>query len=570
MKIQQVKVKNFGSYDTLEFDFTNQGLTLISGPTGAGKSTICDVIPWILFGVTAKGGSVEEVISWPGDKVTEGTLYLDSVTISRKRGPKGKDNDLMFWPVDGKVTRGKDLNDTQKLINDFLGISADQYLLGAYFHEFSETSRFFTTTAKNRRSLTENVCDFSLPNQIKELAKAEIKALKADLNDIENRTRVLQGQCDVYRRQMTLASQESAYWVKQHADKLSELLRKQNDFDTEKADLLSDLKEKSKKFDKEKAAFTRVIAKDIYDLEQQTKGEDHYRPIKEQLIELIAKCNDDICQSCGAPKGSVEKLALVEELHATKLMEQSDLQELKKIRQLTKDRDKALAAINPYLSQIHRLQAKENTYAEQIEVLKSEQNPYTKQFNTAEAGRTKAGKEVHELASKNDALQVKISDLELLIDLTDVYRTSLVNSAILDLERKTNKYLSEHFDAEIKVKFEPAGADKLEVEIFKDGNRATFTQLSKGQRGLLKLCFGIATMKAVQNFSGVDFNVLFLDEVVEGADDNMKIKAFGLLNELSVDYDSVFVIDHSEALKSLFTNRYNVELVNGVSRIDEA
>src|SRR5271157_2409345 len=110
MRVISAKIENFSSYKTLEFDFTKQGLTLIQGATGSGKSTLCDVIPWGLFGITSKGGTVNDVISWPGDKVTKVTLYLENVTIHRSRGPKPKDNDLNFWPIDGLMIRGKDLN----------------------------------------------------------------------------------------------------------------------------------------------------------------------------------------------------------------------------------------------------------------------------------------------------------------------------------------------------------------------------------------------------------------------------------------------------------------------------
>lgn len=570
MKIQQAKVTNFASYDTLHFDFANQGLTLISGPTGAGKSTVLDVVPWILYGVTAKGGSVEEILSWPGDKITEGTIWLDNVTISRKRGPDGKDNDLMFWPVDGKVTRGKDLKDTQKLINNFLGIDADQYLLGAYFHEFSETSRFFTTTAKNRRQLTENICDFSVPNKIKEAAKLKLKDLNGHRMDNEIKIRVKRGVAETHRRQITLASQESQHWVKTQADKLSFLVKKQRDFNTEKADVLSGLREKSKRFDKEKSAIEFDYRKQINALFESTKSEGYYKDIKEQTMELIAQCDDDICAHCGAPKGSVEKLALTEDLHATKLMEQENLQGLKKIKQLTKDRDKALAAINPYLDQIVREVDTLNTYAEQIEALQSETNPHEKTLSEARRQHVTAEKEIDLLTRKNEDFRVEISDLELLVDLTDVYRTSLVNTAIVDLERKTNNYLSNYFDAEIKVEFESTGADKLEVTISKDGNHCSYTQLSRGQRQLLRLCFAVSVMKAAQNYSGVDLDTIFLDEFTDGLDEGLEIKTFALLQELAQDHANVFAVDHSEALKSMFTNRYNVELVNGVSRIAEA
>lgn len=569
MKIQQVKITNFGSYDILDFDFTDQGLTLISGPTGAGKSTLLDVVPWILFGVTAKGGSVEEVVPWTGG-VTEGTIYLDNVTISRKRGSQNKDNDLMFWPTNGQTTRGKDLKDTQKLIDNFLGINAEQYLLGAYFHEFSETSRFFTTTAANRRKLTENICDFSVPNKIREKAKIKRKDLEDELDKLDMQHQVLNGQRKMLNTEMNAVYIKAKHWAKETINKIEELKEKQQNFDTDKANLINDLKQKSKLFENEQAQEARLIAAEIYSIEQKTKDEDYFTQVKESIIKLIANIDDDVCEKCGALKDSMKKIALTEDFHATKMLEQENNQNIKKIKTLRKDRDKTLAAINPYRDQIIRESEKENTFATQVKEAEETKNPYNEQFSDMRHKHVTISKEMDVIGRKQDELKVEISDLSLLIDLTDVYRTSLVNSAILDLERKTNKYLSDYFDAEIKVKFESAEADKLEVSISKDGNVCSYTQLSRGQRQLLRLCFAVSVMKAAQNFSAIDFNTVFFDEFTDGLDEGLEVKIFNLLQQLASEHESVIAVDHSEALKSLFTNRYNVELINGVSRIAEA
>ena len=106
-----------------------------------------------------------------------------------------------------------------------------------------------------------------------------------------------------------------------------------------------------------------------------------------------------------------------------------------------------------------------------------------------------------------------------------------------------------------------------EVSIQKDGNEASFTQLSKGQRQILKLAFGCAVMKGVSNHKGIHFDQIFFDEALDGLDETMKSRAFHLLEELSIDHESVFVVEHSESLKSMFSNSYKVSLDNGESNI---
>ena len=113
MKLISVAAQNFGSYKQLDFNLSGQGLTLISGPTGAGKSTLCDLVPWTLFGKTAKNGQADEVRSWGIRDTTSASvqLYLNNehVVVYRARG--NKDNDLYFWRGNGPHERGKDIPD---------------------------------------------------------------------------------------------------------------------------------------------------------------------------------------------------------------------------------------------------------------------------------------------------------------------------------------------------------------------------------------------------------------------------------------------------------------------------
>ena len=57
MKPIYIKMKAFGSYqeETVDFSDVNSGLFLITGDTGAGKTTIFDAITYALYGKTSGG-----------------------------------------------------------------------------------------------------------------------------------------------------------------------------------------------------------------------------------------------------------------------------------------------------------------------------------------------------------------------------------------------------------------------------------------------------------------------------------------------------------------------------------
>jgi DNA repair exonuclease SbcCD ATPase subunit len=506
VRVISCDVDNFASYKSLTFNFENQGLTLIQGPTGSGKSTLCDLIPWVLFGRTAKDGAVDEVISWNADGPTEGTILIELpdktfLYITRSRKP----NDL-FFNLEGEETRrGKDLNDTQKLINDLLGVDVNTYLAGAYFHEFSQTAQFFTTTAKNRRLLCEQMVDLSLAKTLQANLTQQAKALTKNIAECDNKTQVL-------------------------TDRLKVLASK------------SGYTEKSKTFLTEKAAALKKLQDKAASIQKKIKPSDDFESALADLKHIAASLGSDRCSECGAKKNS-------DEWETIKLEEMRIKQEMRENQGLKQE----LVNLN---SAIQQENARENTYLQLEEERQAD-------IKSATATKLKLEQEFKDL-------EVKIADIELMLDVVVKLRSASIQNTITSLESDTNRLLSEYYNAEFRVEFLIENSEKLEVTITKDGNVCSYSQLSKGQRCLLKLCFGVSAMRTVANHSGVKFNAIFLDESMDGMDDGFKVKTYRLLESLSLEYESVFVVEHSEAIKTLFHNKYSVDLVGGSSQIEKA
>lgn len=550
MKILSAKASNFGSYKELDFKFENQGLTLISGPTGSGKSTLCDLIPWVLFGRTAKNGAVDEVISWGSTEGTRGRITFDNgLIIERSRNP----NDLFFNGSGsnvGGLYRGKDVSDTQRLINNLLGFDLELYLSGSYFHEFSQTAQFFTTTAKNRRLITEQLADLSLPTKLtassaeyrKEL-KSAIEAFTLDLNETSTTLTVKQ-------------------------DELKRTSIKVTNWNLDKDKKINTLQEKNRDFkENQKATFTKInvaINANLFELNilaTKVYDEEYFTRQIHSLDKAITKLDEEVCVTCGSSKHNTKKVILVRDRQ--KLLEElSTLRSEQKhdillYNQLTK-------TVSNLQEQLSLEKNRENTYLNQITQLSNETNPYD--IETIKTQVSDLSIRLVGLKQDLNYYKTELSDLELLGDVLADFRGLLVKSTIKDLENNTNKLLVNHFDSEIQVNFE-IDTDKLEVTILKDSNLASFTQLSKGQRCLLKLCFGVSVMEAVANHHSVDFTTLFFDEALDGLSEPLKEKAFGLFSLLETKYDNIFVVDHSESLKACFNNRIDVTLVDGESQI---
>jgi DNA repair exonuclease SbcCD ATPase subunit len=478
VRIISCEVHNFASYKHLEFNFNDKGLCLVAGPTGSGKSTLCDVVPWILFGKTAKGGSVDEVLSWPGHEVTTGTLEFEvnniKYKIIRTRGKNSKDNDLYiysFAELSLDHRRGKDLLDTQKIVNSVLGFDLDLYLSGAYFHEFSQTAQFFSTTAKNRRLITEQLVDLSLARKLQESLSATKKTITIKLNAVVKEFDTLTSNIALLQRMQEAETTKESRWHEEHRKTISYVKSLYNKFEVNRERTVSN------------------------------------------------KCN-----SCGTALKA-----------PTTIVDESTNPHLERLVELEQEKNPHSGSVKDFTSEIDGINLKQTLANAQLTVCTT-----------------------------------YLNDLELLDNVTTDFRAVLIRNTVLDLEAHTNKLLTDHFDAEIRVQFAAEDADKLDTTIFKDGNECTFTQLSKGQRQLLKLSFGLAVMKSIQNHHGISFNAVFLDEALDGLDETLKVKAYGLLQSLALYYESVFVVEHNEALKSMFPNRIDVSLTSEGSQLEEA
>jgi len=568
VKILSCVLENFASYERLEFDFSPQGLTLIEGPTGSGKSTLCDAIPWILFGRTAKDGAVDEVRSWTSDEPTKGTITLDingkMFQVGRKRGA-AKDNDLIIWQ-DGGAYRGKDLNDTQRLINQTLGFNCDLYLAGAYYHEFSQTAQFFQTTAKNRRLICEQLVDLSLAKTLLVKSKENNKAYSTTLREVTDKVSIASAEVETFKRLVSREKDKIAEWKARNYAELLEVKDKYSGFEQAKRSTIQTLKLKAADFTKQKNEQIRELNSEITACRVNIL-DDTYFELEESNIRNEREAIGDPapCPECGAPQ-TKEHADL--ERRIARINAERQLSEKCRIgvQKLERQVQAIGAQENPYFSQIAHETTRENTYGAQLEALSSAINPHLTTLREHRNALDTAQVELKRHNEEASELENKLADLETLGDVLSLYRSVSMTHTIQAVQDKTNQLLSDYFDAEIRVTFTADDA-AVDVEITKDGNVAAYTQLSKGQRQLLKLSFGVAVMKTIAERHAVRFDQLFFDEALDGMDDNFKAKAFRLLESLSLDHDSVFVVEHSEGIKSLFANRFSVELVNGVSQI---
>lgn len=532
MKLINFTALNFGSYNEITFDF-EEGLTLISGPTGSGKSTFQDIAFWALFGLTAKGGSVDDVRSWSNPNLpTSVELSLltsqGAIQVTRIRG-KQHENDL-YWREEwvDYSHRGKDIRETQKLLEARIGLSADDYQISAYFHEFSPSASFFSTSPKNQRALLESVANLEWPVKVAERLQAHKKQVKLEYSTLER----------TLEKQLGKLEQLNESYV----DTSTRLLKWEED----KAITLASIYKKIQSFDETKQKTITHYTSQFVSWESQRDAE--FARIETQISTHPVVANDKTCKECGQPNRKV----IETELH---------------LKQLKKEQEILSKAQNPHNDKLQAAFNQENHHIDQLAVETNKVNPFINQTETIIKNQNLVIKTIDNDKRELNLKKVTLIHLEMLYDYTFELRGQLLRTSVKNIEKTTNKYLEEFFNAELKIMLDITDTDSVDLLISKSGHDCNFKQLSKGQRGLLTLCFSAAVMVASADRLGVHFDQIFFDEALSGLDSELKVNSFRLFQHLNKRHPSIYIIDHATEFKALFDKQYKVEIVSDSSTI---
>lgn len=577
MKLTNCEAWNFGSYAHIEFDMSSPGLGLVYGKTGSGKSMLPDLPCWIIFGVTAKNGAADEVRSWQApDQPTKGVLSVQlgegNIEITRIRGKSGQ-NDL-WWteaPSHEKKERGKDLSETQRRLCERLGVDSTLYLSASYFCDFSPSGQFFVSKAPVRRELFEKIASLELPIKLGERTSEARKSAKKELEKLELELARLKGRLEqsVSSKVGTLTSHDE--W----ADKrgiIEDKLKKDHEAAFKDVNKNVPVLEAKIKFIQEELKEIKAMEPDLVAARKdQSVILINLKSAQKELARL-QEVGNEACPTCLSPQAdNKHRQARIVELNKsiTKNQKLSAEAEIKverfqtatekevtlssDLRRVERDKEEKLRKLAQAQRELDSLD-QENPFAAVL--LKLQQ----------EIKQTDAKIATTSVASQD--LQLKVARLSRLYDMSFELRGELLKKAVNQIETSTNSYLEKYFDAEIRVTFSLEDSDNLEVTIQKSGFECSFKQLSRGQRAMLRLTFAISIMEASANTAGVHFDNLFFDEATDGWDDETKVKAFRLFEDLAKNHSSVMVIDHCVQLQSMFVNKYHVELVGDYSHIE--
>jgi DNA repair exonuclease SbcCD nuclease subunit len=179
---KRIVIKDFVSIKRAEFAFP-EGLTLISGDIGSGKSSLLEAVPYAFYGDFYKMGTVEDVrpTTYKGD--TEVKLDF-TVNGTWYRIIRGIGSLKLFVNVtqdsEGAQIPGASMRDTQEKINRILQMSYSEYCSMVFFSQGVHS--FFKHVSKDDQMSLMNLFLGSTSERILDLS-SDVKALKKKYHD---------------------------------------------------------------------------------------------------------------------------------------------------------------------------------------------------------------------------------------------------------------------------------------------------------------------------------------------------------------------------------------------------
>lgn len=243
---------------------------------------------------------------------------------------------------------------------------------------------------------------------------------------------------------------------------------------------------------------------------------------------------------------------------------------------------------NPFSKEINGINAEVNQYYSKVEVEKNQSNPFTMSLETE---KKSVNPFISKVAEKEQDIKVAFTKVQAAqfevncvgLDITygewwkqalHVYiKSYLMDSCLDQINDYTNEYLQTLFDGILQFNISAtteAGKDtkeKIDISIINNGDECSYQSLSGGERCRICLAVNLALSQIISKTNGKIFGMIFLDEIMNGLDEVGKTQSMKLLKELELQFPSVFIIDHAEEFKTLFTNSIMIKKKDKISYI---
>lgn len=219
MKLKSLKLENFRQHEDSFIEFSD-GITIINGTNGAGKSTILEAITWAIYGTEAARGN-KDSIKFNKAKArakvrVELVFFLDDEIFRIERFLDKAE--LYIGEEENKAPIVTTQQEVTKYLTDKLGMTKDEFF-NTYFTGQKELNFLGNQKPLERRKFISKVLNYEKIREIQEQVRIdknsinnEIIGLKqgvADLDSIQEEKKLAQSEFEEIKK--TLSSKQAEF-----------------------------------------------------------------------------------------------------------------------------------------------------------------------------------------------------------------------------------------------------------------------------------------------------------------------------------------------------------------------
>ena len=412
MRPLKLTISAFGPYaGKMELDFENlgsSGLYLITGDTGAGKTTIFDAISFALFG-EASGGNREPGMlrsKYADDKTpTEVELTFcyagKEYTVTRNpeyMRPKGRGEGMtkqaadarLVYPDGHVVTKLKDVNIA---IKEILGLDRDQFGQVAMIAQ-GDFLKLLLADTKERQKIFRNIFHTNLYVELQERLSKQANAVKYQWEDVRK---------SICQYVEAILCQEDSACASQVRQAKAETLPVE-----EILDLLENLLEEDENAQKDLEESLRTIENELEEVVARMSLGETYQKTKAELLKQEAEEESAkalLQQRQAELEDQQEKSSLMEQLTKEITAMELTLPEYDRLEQLQKDLAASRRQTTQAALDMDAACVEKTTLSEEIAALKEER----KTLETVGAEKEKLLRRKQEQLQQLEKLQELIS-----------------------------------------------------------------------------------------------------------------------------------------------------------------
>ncbi len=618
IKLKSLNLKNVGSFRQETIVFPSNGLLLVNGENGSGKSTIFKAIAYCLDFLV---DPASELRNWDSEEemLAELTLTLNAQDLVIKRGMGV--HTLEFGSI---KTQGAE---TVKKIKELLLLP--DFIANMSYRGQDEDGNFSKLKPSEKQDMLSDLLSLGDFEKLIESTEVTIAKLDFDLNKkIQEETLLFSSakslvesidktdeliQAIDIRAAALIEQIESKKLDTTHIDSLVAQKRASKAALTPDTSSNDEIEAKSAALLAIKNSTLEYQQKDKTSQIWQFKLQSEVNEVTSHVAKIpkiqkeIERLQKDECPRCLQPwsesSTALEKLeSELESIEGYKedlLSLRRDQEEAyaekegiaAKIKELTK-------AYQDAVQEVEALKRKKDAgnfafreHDQQIDALCNEKTYIERQFNTelkslknqldalsqSRSQITKSAEEntkkVEELSSKlegiaveKDLLKVKVQEQNEILTATKDFLRLITEDTLKLISQESTKFVQNLPNAKSfyinfsTSKLNKNGKTKKEIvlQIFKNGKEVPFRRLSGGEKCSVHLATDLAVSQVLAMRTGKNLGWFILDESLNGQNQRNKKEALGMLKALS-DHKLILIAEHTSETQEIFDQVLNVQ-----------